>query len=187
MNNATVQNSLGKLLALAWVLLAPSLHAGSHTWSGAVNGNWSTAGNWSAGGVPAIGEASLTMTFPGSATRTVMTNNIGALTVTSMNFSGSNYIVRGASTITFGSSLINVLCGGNSNTIESTLSLPGNFAVSVGDNRVMAFHTLTGAGSLIKFGEGEIQLRGVANNTLSGGYTINVGRLVLAAAASTTA
>ena len=180
MNNATVQNSLGKLLALAWVLLAPSLHAGSHTWSGAVNGNWSTAGNWSAGGVPAIGEASLTMTFPGSATRTVMTNNIGALTVTSMNFSGSNYIVRGASTITFGSSLINVLCGGNSNTIESTLSLPGNFAVSVGDNRVMAFHTLTGAGSLIKFGEGEIQLRGVANNTLSGGYTINVGRLVLA-------
>lgn len=180
MNNATVQNSLGKLLALAWVLLAPSLHAGSHTWSGAVNGNWSTAGNWSAGGVPVIGEASLTITFPGSATRTVMTNNIGALTVTSMNFSGSNYIVRGASTITFGSSLINLLCGGNSNTIESTLSLPGNFAVSVGDNRVMAFHTLTGAGSLIKFGEGEIQLRGVANNTLSGGYTINVGRLVLA-------
>ena len=180
MNNATLQNSLGKLLALAWVLLAPSLHAGSHTWSGAVNGNWSTAGNWSAGGVPAIGEASLTMTFPGSATRTVMTNNIGALTVTSMNFSGSNYIVRGASTITFGSSLINVLCGGNSNTIESTLSLLGNFAVSVGDNRVMAFHTLTGAGSLIKFGEGEIQLLGVANNTLSGGYTINVGRLVLA-------
>ena len=180
MNNATLQNSLGKLLALACLLLAPSLHAGSHTWSGAVNGNWNTAGNWSAGGVPTIGEANLTMTFPGSATRTVMTNNIGALTVTSMNFSGSNYIVRGASTITFGSSLINVLCGGNSNTIESTLSLPGNFAVSVGDNRVMAFHTLTGAGSLIKFGEGEIQLRGVANNTLSGGYTINVGRLVLA-------
>ena len=180
MNNATVRNALGKLLALASLVIMPSLHAGSHTWSGAVNGNWSTAGNWSAGGVPAIGEASLTMTFPGSATRTVMTNNIGALTVTSMTFSGSNYIVRGASTITFAPSLINVLCSGNSNTIESTLSLPGNFAVSVGDNKVMAFHTLTGAGSLLQLGEGEIHLRGVANNTLSGGYIVNVGRLVLA-------
>ena len=179
MNNATVRNSLGKLLALAWVLLAPSLHAGPHTWSGAVNGNWSTAGNWSAGGVPVIGEASLTLTFPGSATRTVTTNNIGALTVTSMTFSGSNYIVRGASTITFGSSLINVLCSGNSNTIESTLNLPGNFAVSVADNDVMAFHTLTGAGAFLKFGGGDVHLRGTANNTLSGGYIVNTGVLEL--------
>ena len=179
--------SLCALACAALFFASSPARAGSHTWSGAVNGNWSTAGNWSAGGVPTIGEASLTMTFPGSATRTVMTNNIGALTVTAMTFSGSNFIVRGASTITFGSSLINLLCSGDSNTIESTLSLPGNFAVSVGDNKVMAFHTLTGAGSLLQFGEGEIHLRGVANNSLSGGYIVNVGRLVLAKTGGATA
>lgn len=168
-----------KSFVLALLALTLSLHAGPHTWSGAVNGNWSNAGNWSAGGVPTIGEASLTMTFPGSATRTVMTNNIGALTVTSMSFSGSNYIVRGASTITFGPALLNLLCSGNSNVIESTLNLPGTFAVSVADNKVMAFHTLTGAGTFIKFGEGAVHLRGGASNPLSGGYIVNVGALEL--------
>lgn len=160
-------------------LIPPALHAASHTWSGAVNGLWSNAGNWSSGGVPVLGESSLSLTFPVSATRTVMTNDIGALTVNAMNFQGSNYVLRGASTITFGSSLINVLCGGTSNVIESPLNLPGGFAVSVSDNRVMAFHTLVGAGYLVKFGEGEVHLRGGAANTLSGGYTVNVGTLSL--------
>ena len=168
------------IVALAVLFSANSLQAGSHTWSGAVNGNWSTAGNWSSGGVPVLGEASLSLVFPAGATRTVMTNNIGALTVNAMNFGGSNYILRGASTITFGSSLINVLCGGDSNVIESTLNLPAGFVVSVSDNREMAFHTLTGAGYLVKFGAGEVHLRGAASNPLSGGYTINVGTLRLA-------
>lgn len=172
---------LSALLAIACALSAATrLHAGSHTWSGAVNGNWSNAGNWSAGGVPVIGESSITISFPVSATRKVMTNDIGALTVTSMNFSGSNYVLRGASTITFGSSLINVLSSGDSNVIESTLSLPGAFAVSVSDNKVMAVHTLTGSGYVVKFGEGELHLRGTASNPLSGGYIVNVGTLRLA-------
>lgn len=167
---------LGFLLAL--LAVSPAV-AASHTWSGAVNGLFSNPGNWSAGGVPAMGEANLSLVFPASATRTVMTNDIGALTVNSMNFQGSNYVLRGASTITFGSSLINVLCNGTSNVIESTLNLPSGFFVSVGDNDVMAFHTLTGAGFLAKLGAGEVQLRGGANNTLSGGYTVNVGTLRL--------
>jgi fibronectin-binding autotransporter adhesin len=172
---------LSAILAIACALSAATrLHAGSHTWSGAVNGNWSNAGNWSAGGVPVIGESSITISFPVSATRKVMTNDIGALTVTSMNFSGSNYVLRGASTITFGSSLINVLSSGDSNVIESTLSLPGAFAVSVSDNKVMAVHTLTGSGYVVKFGEGELHLRGTASNPLSGGYIVNVGTLRLA-------
>lgn len=167
---------LGFLLAL--LAVSPAV-AASHTWSGAVNGLFSNPGNWSAGGVPAMGEVNLSLVFPASATRTVMTNDIGALTVNSMNFQGSNYVLRGASTITFGSSLINVLCNGTSNVIESTLNLPSGFFVSVGDNDVMAFHTLTGAGFLAKLGEGEVQLRGGANNSLSGGYTVNVGTLRL--------
>jgi autotransporter-associated beta strand protein len=153
-----------------------------------VNGNWSTAGNWSAGGVPVIGEANITISFPGSATRTVMTNNIGALTLTSMNFSGSNYVLRGASVLSFNTTaLLQLLCSGNSNVIESTLNLSNFFGVSVSDNDVMAFHTLTGPGTVVKYGEGELHLRGAANNTLSGGYHVSVGSLALQKTGSATA
>lgn len=166
------------LILVALAVLHLSAAAASHTWSGAVNGYFSNAGNWSSGGVPTLAETN-TLTFPAGATRFTVTNDIGALKVSAMTFSGSNYVLRGASTITFGSSLLNVLCSGTSNVIESTLNLPGGFFVSVGDNKMMAFHTLTGAGFLGKFGEGEVQLRGGAANTLSGGYTVNVGTLRL--------
>ena len=42
------------VLALTLALLPARSFAASHTWSGAVNGNFSTAGNWSAGGVPTL-------------------------------------------------------------------------------------------------------------------------------------
>lgn len=160
--------------------LVQSASAASHIWSGAVNGLWSNAGNWSSGGVPVIGEANIALSFPGGATRTVMTNDIGALNLMSMNFSGSNYVVRGGSAISFNTSaLLQLLCSGNSNIIESTLNLSNFFTVSVADNRVMAFHTLTGPGTLTKFGEGQLHLRGGAANSLSGGYTVSVGALHL--------
>lgn len=44
------------------------------------------------------------------------TNDIGALKVSVFNFSGCNYIIRGASTLTVGPNLINIIgrrkCGG---------------------------------------------------------------------------
>ena len=182
MKNRTLRvgTSLVVFLCLVAFTVPPSAIAGPHTWSGAVNGNWNNAGNWSAGGVPAIGEANLTISFPGSATRTVMTNNIGALTFQAMTFSGSNYVLRGASALSFNNTaLLQLLCSGDSNVIESTLNLSNFFALSVSDNDVMAFHTLTGPGTVVKFGEGELHLRGAAANTLSGGYTVNIGSLQL--------
>src|SRR3954451_9548242 len=46
-------HTLGCLTLLAGATIA---HAGSHTWSGAINNAWGNAGNWSAGGAPQYGE-----------------------------------------------------------------------------------------------------------------------------------
>lgn len=92
------QNFLTRLtlatLAIACLLAAATARAASHTWSGAVNGLFSNAGNWSAGGVPTLAETN-TLIFPAGATRTTVTNDIGALKVAAFNLSGGNYIVRG--------------------------------------------------------------------------------------------
>src|SRR5947208_17101243 len=55
---------LSSFTLLALVAGAQVLHAGSHTWSGAVNNSWSNDGNWSSGGAPQFGEANITLVFP---------------------------------------------------------------------------------------------------------------------------
>lgn len=60
------QRLLAVLMVTIALLPAPGF-ATSHTWSGAVNRNFSTAGNWSAGGVPTLAETN-SLTFPAEAT-----------------------------------------------------------------------------------------------------------------------
>lgn len=72
------------LFAGALLAAAPAAHAGSHTWSGAVNGLWSVAGNWSAGGAPAGGEAPLNLTFPAGAMLLNSTNDVAGLQLDSL-------------------------------------------------------------------------------------------------------
>ena len=52
-------------------LLAASVRAGNHTWTGAAGGGlWSTAGNWQSSSKPVAGEANLRIIFPASGTAT---------------------------------------------------------------------------------------------------------------------
>ena len=151
--------------------------AGSHTWSGAVDGNWSTAGNWSAGGVPTLAETNL-LTFPAGATRTITTNNIGALKVSAFSFSGSNYIIRGAPTFTIESNLLNVNASGGSNTVESPLAFVSVGVLTVGSSSTLVLAgALSGTNGLTKFGAGNLFFRGAASNPLSGLLNVYSGEL----------
>lgn len=166
--------SLGLVLGLS--VWTPSIAtAASHTWSGAVNGYFSNAGNWSAGGVPTLAETN-TITFPSSATRFTVTNDIGALKFFSITFSGTNYIVRGASTLAFQSSLININCNGNSNNIESAMSFVSVASVVVGAGHSLILSgAVSGTNGLVKNGDGNLYLKGAASNPLSGDFFVNAG------------
>ncbi|HAV64136.1 MAG TPA: hypothetical protein DCY13_17435, partial [Verrucomicrobiales bacterium] len=164
------------LLAIHLVA-ATELHAASHTWSGAVNGLFSNPGNWSAGGVPTLAETN-TLVFPVGVARTTVTNDIGALKVAAFNFPGGNYVVRGASTITVQPNLINILCTGGSNTIESPLSFVSVAAITVGTGDTLVLSgMLSGTNGLIQSGAGELYIRGTASNPLSGALAVNSGEV----------
>lgn len=75
-------------LALLCLLVSPPLEAASHTWSGAVDGNWSNPGNWSAGGPPANGEADVVLTFPLAASNKIMHNDVTVQNINTIDFGG---------------------------------------------------------------------------------------------------
>src|SRR5947207_77325 len=80
------------LAALCLCLGAGNLGAGIKTWDGSSSGNWATAANWTGGVAPATGDD---LVFPAGVTRLIVTNNIASLTLRSLTFTGSNYVVRG--------------------------------------------------------------------------------------------
>jgi fibronectin-binding autotransporter adhesin len=158
-------------------LLPAALHAASHTWSGAVNGYFSNAGNWSAGGVPTLAETN-SLVFPVGATRFTITNDIGALKLTSINLSGSGYVLRGASTLTFVGNLIDIQAGGATNTIESPIHFNSVGAVAVGPDDALALAgAVSGTNGFVKYGYGDLCFRGAASNPLSGKLQAAYGAL----------
>ncbi len=163
--------------ALAACLLAASdpAFAATHTWSGAVNGLFSNPGNWSAGGVPTLAETNA-LSFPASATRFTVTNDIGTLSVSAFNISGSNYIIRGASTFTIRPNLVNLNCQGWSNTIESPLNFAGlgTIVVGTGDSLILS-GMLSGTNGIFKSSSGALYIKGTASNPLTGDLDISSG------------
>src|SRR3954469_15033001 len=67
--------------------LEPRVHFATHTWTGAVNDNWSTPGNWT-GGAAAVGESPPIIVF--NTVDTTVNQNIANLTISALRFdSGS--------------------------------------------------------------------------------------------------
>lgn len=77
------------------------------TWTGAVNGFWSTSGNWSPARAPQDGDR---LIFPGGTPRRFNTNNLGGLDLHSLRYPGTGtsnntFFVRGNG-FTLGSGLV---------------------------------------------------------------------------------
>ena len=93
--NVTGKQFICSLVVASLYMVGTAANAGSHTWSGASDGNWSNPANWVAGGPPANGE-SVTLVFPASqGNMGTMHNDLTGLTVTSMTFGDTAYIVAG--------------------------------------------------------------------------------------------
>ena len=72
--------------------VAMAAQAATRTWNGSVSGYWTNLANWSGGVAPTNGDAVI---FPDSATRKTVTNTVNLLTLGSVTFSGSNYVLQG--------------------------------------------------------------------------------------------
>jgi autotransporter-associated beta strand protein len=162
-----------------------------HTWTGAVDNNWSTPGNW-AGGAPASNEVGGTHVVFNTTDATVI-QNIANLTVDSIAFNAGSQVtltlqqnlkLRGAGTA--GAAAIKDNVGGNAIAGVGDLVLTGASAAAV--DVAAAAGTLTIAADVvgdstagvIKAGAGTLRLQGA--NGYTGGTTVRHGTLMLSGA-----
>ena len=165
--------SLG-LLTLACMAAASTASAGTlTTWSGtAANNNWSTNGNWT---TKPTTSGTFSLVYRGAPTRTTSTNDIGpgAVSVDSILFNNtgsgtftSNFILSKSSTSP-ALSLVNgatvttteVTTGTLSDSISSNLVFGGTATFNMGSrHNLLVSGTLTGGGSLVKQGAGDLSL-----------------------------
>ena len=182
------------LFMLAFSALTPITAAravgNACSWNGSVDANWSTPGNWDtgcsgAGGIPGAGD---TLTFPLGASNTTMTDDLPAITLQSLTFSGAtNYTLNGANAITLtggvdvqaGNQNINVpltvggagvnfhaasganlALGGALNLGTNNLSATVDTASGVTGMKITGAINGSGAAKLSKYGTGDLQITG---------------------------
>lgn len=137
--------------AASQLLTTGALHAGTHTWTGAVNGYWATAGNWQEGTIPTAFEQNILLVFPAGATRTVTTNNLFTLKANAVNIS----------------------------RMPLTFHYPSQ-GVTVGNGGSLTFgEPIGGAGGFTKYGVGTPTLAGGSLNTFGDTLRVFDGTLQL--------
>jgi hypothetical protein len=165
------------LLTLACLATAGTASAGTiTTWSGTgANANWSSNGNWVANSKPTVSGTTYSLVYRGSPTQKTSTNDlVGSVKVDSILFgnnggTGSNTaFVLGRS----GTASLSLTNGGNvtttassltiTDTISSWMGLQGTGTFNMGtSHNVLLSGSLTGVGSIVKTGAGELLLSGV--------------------------
>ncbi|NBW97000.1 MAG: PEP-CTERM sorting domain-containing protein [Planctomycetia bacterium] len=152
--------ALAAAIALA-ALAAPAQAQNATTWTGGGGDtNWSTTGNWN-GGAPTT-SGTWAITFSGTTRPTNSDNILPAITVSNLAIStGTAFTINRSST-----AAITLINGGTfSNTANFThswyvpLTLGGTATFSISTGRVN-LQTTTSSGTLIKTGNGELQLYG---------------------------
>ena len=172
--------SLG-LLTLACMAAASTASAGTiTTWSGtAANNNWSTNGNWT---TEPTTSGTFSLVYRGAPTRTTSTNDIGpgAVSVDSILFNNTgsgtftSQFILSRSATSPALSLVNgatvttteVTSGTLTDSISSNLAFGGTATFNMGlRHNLNLSGTLSGGGSLVKQGAGDLNLTNT--NTLT--------------------
>jgi fibronectin-binding autotransporter adhesin len=173
------------LILLALLAGTSLTQAGSHTWSGAISGNWNTDGNWSAGGKPVPGETNVALFFPAVATRYVLTNNIVGLEIGTIALNG-DYTLHGSggASLAFQGEYAGITVNGaRTNVIDPSLPMSMGevilFHFSNAAGRLTVQSVISGTGGITKNNSGTLAFGGTAANTYTGLTKVNAGTLVL--------
>lgn len=169
------------LAAFAGALLAlPALPAAAapHTWTGAVNGNWSNPGNWQLSSAPGAGEANVILTFPsGMGNMGTMVNDVAGLNVVGMSFYDGAYAVTGLPINLAGT--VAVYTSSNPVDLDVDLVLTGPTTFNAGSCQLNLGGSISGAFGMTTQGGsgGSVTISG--GNTYTGTTTVASGQLHL--------
>ncbi len=184
-------------------VLALSLPADTHTWTGATSANWSVSTNWNEGTAPAPGESNVILVFPQGAANQTNTNDIVGLVVDSISIttaaSYSIYSISGNG-ITLNSSLtfsnpgsggyyphwyipltlggsVTIASSGRQSKLNGTIDLNGQALAFDCTGDLDAEGVISGTGSITKNMSGPLTL--TAANTYSGPTSVYGGSIYI--------
>ncbi len=193
-----VKHAVCLLTLSALFLCASTVIGATRTWDGSSSIYWNNPANWVGNIVPAAGDS---LVFPSSASNKDMNNNIVNLGVHSIEVTGTGYVFNGNALgltdgiyldTTFGMAVNmytdieldanaqirmrgynnSLLCYGNIDT--------GSYVLRVGNyGAVYLYGPVSGSGSVVKFGAGDVYMKGTSANTYAGSTTVEEGLLVL--------
>jgi autotransporter-associated beta strand protein len=149
------------------------------SWTGAIDGNWSTNSsgttNWNAS-VPVNGD---TLVFPAGAAHLTNIDDIANLTVGSVTFSGASggYNLGGTNPLTIASGVVaSNTAGTNTMNLPLVLGATQSFTVASGA-QLNVGGVVSGSSGLVKDGPGTLDLLGA--DTYDGGTTVSTGTLLV--------
>jgi hypothetical protein len=140
-------------------------HAATHTWTGTGNsGFWSDAANWQGNSPPQSNESGAVLVFPPGAPRLSSSNDLAALAVNQLVFTGANYALNGTNALTLSSSVGgSITASGSSNRVALPLILQATNSFSVATNASLRLSgRLSGPGAFTLSGGGLLALAPVA-------------------------
>src|SRR5438874_1110148 len=172
--------SIMTMMALLFLVTAPSASAATRVWSGGGgNGFWNNGANWVGGVVPVSGDA---LAFPTGTLNVTNTNNIVALRLGLTTFGGSNFTIHGSASVTNDAGILCTNASGV-NTWNLFTTLGSNQTYNVVNSRAAlnVNQTLSLNGKTLTLaGSGTNLLSGiVADFVGGGGIIINGGWAVM--------
>src|SRR5437588_6874687 len=151
-------------------------------WAGDVDANWGTSllgnTNWNTNTLPMNGDD---LVFPMVAANRTNTNNINGLSLSSISFGGSGYVV-GGNAISLASLSDSSTVGVSALNLPLTVTSTMTVTVDVAGTTLTAGGAISGVGGLFKVGSGTLRLAGSQANTYSATTTQTAGTLELAKA-----
>jgi fibronectin-binding autotransporter adhesin len=114
------------LLSIATLLVCelPQVGAATKTWDGSTSASWTAGGNWVGGVAPGNGDG---LVFPAGAANLVNTNNSSTVTnFTFVTLTGSNYVLRGAFSLSITNGLTNSPGINRSNHVAIPIAVRAN-------------------------------------------------------------
>jgi autotransporter-associated beta strand protein len=178
-NDQFAENYTGTLVYWDITITEP----GPHTWTGAVDDNWTTAGNWLNDSPPAAGETGAVLIFPADAVGPTINNLAGDIGVNTLSISGAYGFTATTGKITLQANSTTTVNAATDVNFNMPIDLLGQPTVTV--NGVGAFNLLgliandgPVAAGLIFAGTGPKSMSGA--NTYTGATAVYAGVLDVA-------
>src|SRR6476660_4572338 len=136
-DRARLHLALRSAATMVMAVATTCVEAATCTWTGLLNGNWSSAINWSGLGCPLGPQTGDDLVFPDAPSNKALNDDISNLSIGSLTFDGSGggYTLTGTGNLTISgaSAITSKATGTNANTLNLTNAIKFSAATAVID------------------------------------------------------